>query len=91
MSSEVMASLSLIPDSVELVNRVTCFCNGQIFDTLIIRVDPNHFKEQLSIAVQLAFLNATEMSPQSSFEERRAALFSEVQVDNIGPKILSQH
>jgi len=39
MTAVVTASLLLIPDSSNLVNRVACFCNSQIFDTLIIRMD----------------------------------------------------
>jgi hypothetical protein len=38
--------------------------------------------------VQQAFLDATGMSPQSSFEERRAALFSQVQVDDVGADLV---
>ena len=41
MTAVVTASLLLIPDSSDLVNRVACFCNSQIFD-----IDPNRFKEQ---------------------------------------------
>ena len=80
----VTAGLLLIPDSDDLVNRVACFCNSQVFDTLIITIDPNQFQDQLSTAVQQAFLDATGMSTQYSFTERRAALFGQVQVDDVG-------
>jgi hypothetical protein len=84
MTAVVTASLLLIPDSNELVNRVACFCNSQIFDTLIITIDPNQFKEQLSTAVQQAFLDVTGMSPQYSFVEQREALFGQVHIQDVG-------
>ena len=89
MTAVVTASLLLIPDSVDSVNRVACFCNGHVFDTLILRIDPKQFKEQLSTAVQQAFLDATWMFPQSPFEKRWTALFSQVQVDDVGADLIS--
>ena len=84
----VTAGLMLISDSVDLVNRVACFCNSQVFDTLIITIDPNQFKGQLSTAVQQAFLDATGMSPQYFFAEQRTSLFGQVQVEDVGADLV---
>ena len=84
----VTAGLLLIPNSDDLVNRVACFCNSQVFDTLIITIDPNQFQDRLSTAVQQAFLDATGMSTHYSFTERRAALFGQVQVDDVGVELV---
>ena len=84
MTAVVTASLLLIPDSSNLVNRVACFCNSQIFDTLIIKIDPNQFKVQLSAAVQQAFVDATEMFPQYSFVKQREGFFGQVHIQDVG-------
>ena len=52
MIAVVTAGLLLIPNSDDLVNRVACFCNSQVFDTLIITIDPNQFQDRLSTTVQ---------------------------------------
>ena len=84
LTAVVTASVLLIPDSNDLVNRVACFCNRQIFDTLIIKVDSNQFKVQLSTAVQQAFLDATEMFPRYSFAEQREGFFGQVHIQDVG-------
>ena len=84
LTAVVTASVLLIPDSNDLVNRVACFCNNQIFDTLIIKVDSNQFNVHLSTAVQQAFLNAAGMSQQYSFAEQREAFFGQVQIPDVG-------
>ena len=49
------------------------FCNGPIFNTLIIRVEPNQLKDQLSMMVHAIGIFKMPRSLHFPFEERRAA------------------